>query len=178
MGCFLHILKWDFETPLSENTSNPWNFSPLGYQSPRQLMTLHRSFILDSWSPRKSIVFHYQVQLGHWSVNELLQLLYRGEPDQSIAADKRKTCWQPREQVRTQICTSLCHPKRLEQGHFQDTGHTLWEASGRGNPHTSPFFIAQEPKGLSWLQPTISCSRLSIVTAFVSKRACASQYCS
>lgn len=61
------------------------------YQRPRQLMTLYWAFILDLLSPQKSIVFHYRVQLGHWSVNELLQSLYRGEPDQSIAADKRKT---------------------------------------------------------------------------------------
>lgn len=61
------------------------------YQSPRQLMTLYWAFIVDLLGPRKSIVFHYRVRLGHWSVNELLQSLYKGEPDQSIAADKRRT---------------------------------------------------------------------------------------
>lgn len=51
--------------------------------------------------PWKSIVFHYRVWLGHWFVNELLWVLYKGEPDQSIVADSRQTCWQPIEQVRT-----------------------------------------------------------------------------
>lgn len=90
-------------------------------------MTLYWAFILDLLSPQKSIVFHYRVWLGHWSVNELLQLLYKGEPDQSIAADKRKTRWQPWEQVRTQICTSVHYPRRLRRGHFQDVGHMQLE---------------------------------------------------
>jgi len=40
-------------------------------------MALYWAFILDLLSPRKSIVFHYRVRLGHWSVNELLQSLCR-----------------------------------------------------------------------------------------------------
>ncbi|XP_064575613.1 uncharacterized protein LOC135450903 isoform X2 [Zonotrichia leucophrys gambelii] len=36
-----------------------------GYLSPRQLMTLYWAFILELLSPQKSIVFHYQVRLGH-----------------------------------------------------------------------------------------------------------------
>lgn len=58
----------------------------------RQLMTLYRALTVDPLSPGKSIVFHYRVQLGHRSVNELLRALYRDEPDQSIAADRRKAC--------------------------------------------------------------------------------------
>lgn len=40
-----------------------------------------------------------------------------------------------------------------EQGHFQDVGHTPWEARGR----VCPLVLWHRgPKGLSWLQPISS----------------------
>lgn len=80
--------RWFFCKPIT-GTGNAPLVLRLNW-SPRQLMTLYWALTVDPPSPGKSIVFHYRVQLGHRSVNELLWALYRDEPDQSIAADRRK----------------------------------------------------------------------------------------
>lgn len=83
-------------------------------------------------------------------------------------------CWQEenmltaREQVRTQICTSVCHPERLRARPF--SRHRAYSVGGLGRVCMwggggTPVFIAQVSKGLSWLQPTISCRDYSVVNA-------------
>lgn len=147
MGCFLHRLSEILKHDCQEIQAIPETFPSLGYQSPRQLMTLHQSFILDSWSPQKSIVFHYQVQLGHQSVNELLQLLYRVSLTSQLLLTRGKHADSHRNKSEHRFALQSAIQRHSEQGHFQDTGHTLREVWGQNN-HPRP------PKGLSQLQTT------------------------
>ena len=80
-----------------------------------------------------------------WAVTIAVQ----GESDQSIAADKRKTCWQPRGQVRTQIRTSVGCPETRSKAIFKTQG-TLRGRPRGGAPRLG--FIVQVPKGPSLLQ--------------------------